>query len=66
MVQHWDEIQAGRPPRDPVLIEAERRFFDAALVNPNDPSAINGLANVRWCCRGGQGSATRPRSRIAR
>ena len=46
MVQHWDEIQAGRPPRDPVLIEAERRFFDAALVNPNDPSAINGLANV--------------------
>jgi hypothetical protein len=46
MVAHWDEIQAGRPPRDPILLDAERRFFDAALVHPNDLSAINGLASV--------------------
>jgi hypothetical protein len=46
MVAHWDEIQAGRPPKDPVLLEAERRFFEAALVNPTDLSAINGLASV--------------------
>jgi hypothetical protein len=46
MVAHWDEIQAGRPPADPILLEAERRFFEAALVNPKDLSAINGLASV--------------------
>ncbi len=46
MVAHWDEIQAGRPPQDPLLIEAERRFFDAALVDPVELSAINGLASI--------------------
>jgi hypothetical protein len=46
MVAHWDAIQAGRPPRDPILLEAERRFFEAALVDPNDLSAINGLASI--------------------
>jgi hypothetical protein len=46
LVAHWDEIQAGRPPQDPVLLEAERCFFEAALVNPKDLSAINGLASV--------------------
>jgi hypothetical protein len=46
MVKHWDAIQAGRPPEDPLLLEAERRFFEAALVDPNDLSAINGLASI--------------------
>ena len=46
MVEHWEEIQAGRPPRDPQLLDAERRFFDAALVDPTDLAAINGLASV--------------------
>ena len=46
MVKHWDQIQAGRPPKDPLLLEAERRFFEAALVDPKDLSAINGLASV--------------------
>lgn len=46
MVKHWEEIQAGRPPRDPQLLDAERRFFDAALVDPTDLAAINGLASV--------------------
>jgi len=46
MVKHWEAIQAGRPPRDPLLLEAERKFFEAALVEPNDLSAINGLASV--------------------
>ena len=46
LVRHWEEIQAGRPPRDPVLLDAERRFFEAALVDPTDLSAINGLASV--------------------
>jgi hypothetical protein len=46
MVKHWEAIQAGRPPEDPWLVEAERKFFDAALVDPNDLSAINGLASI--------------------
>jgi hypothetical protein len=46
MVRHWDAIQAGRPPKDPLLLEAERRFFEAALVRPIDLAAINGLASV--------------------
>ena len=46
LVKHWDDIQAGRPPKDPLLREAERRFFEAALVNPNDLAAVNGLASV--------------------
>jgi hypothetical protein len=46
MVRHWEAIQAGRPPQDPVLIDAERRFFEAALVDPMDLAAINGLASV--------------------
>lgn len=46
MVKYWDQIQAGRPPKDPLLLEAERRFFDAALVDPKDLAAINGLASV--------------------
>jgi hypothetical protein len=46
MVRHWEAIQAGRPPQDPVLVDAERHFFEAALVDPTDLSAINGLASV--------------------
>lgn len=46
MVRHWEAIQAGRPPMDPGLIDAERCFFKAALVDPTDLSAINGLASV--------------------
>src|SRR5262249_53790871 len=28
MVKHWDAIQAGRAPRDPLLEQAEWRFFE--------------------------------------
>jgi hypothetical protein len=46
MLKHWDEYCAGRFPEDPVLFEAERRFFDALFVNPLDFSALNGLGNI--------------------
>jgi hypothetical protein len=46
MVKHWDEIQAGRPPSDPVLLDAERRFFEAGLVDPTRMEALNGLASI--------------------
>lgn len=46
MVKHWDAIQAGRPPKDPRLLEAERLFFEALFVDPLERSALNGLGSI--------------------
>lgn len=46
MLKHWDEYCAGRFPKDPVLEEGERRFFDTLFINPIDYSALNGLGNI--------------------
>jgi len=46
MFAHWDQIQAGRAPRDPLLVQGERHFFDALCVDPSDPSALNGLGSI--------------------
>jgi len=46
MLKHWDAIQAGRPPDDPLLERAERRFFESLFVDPNDCSALNGLGSI--------------------
>ena len=46
MVKHWDAIQAGRAPDDPLLAQAERRFFDTLAIDPTDPSALNGLGSI--------------------
>lgn len=46
MVKHWDAIQAGRAPEDPLLAQAERRFFDTLTIDPADPSALNGLGSI--------------------
>jgi hypothetical protein len=46
LIRHWDAIQAGRPPADPLLLEGERLFFEAALVDPLDVSALNGLSSI--------------------
>lgn len=46
LVKHWDAVQAGRPPKDPLLREGERLFFEAALVDPLNVSALNGLASI--------------------
>jgi len=46
LVQHWQAIQAGRGPEDPVLLEAERKFFEALLVDPTDAACLDGLASV--------------------
>ncbi len=54
MLKHWDAIQAGRAPKDPLLDAAERRYFDSLSVNQTDPSALNGIGNVfffgRYLC----------------
>jgi len=46
LVKHWDAIQAGRPPKDPLLHEGERLFFEALFVDPLDRSALNGLGSI--------------------
>ena len=46
MLAHWDEIQVGRLPSDPLLEQAERKFFEALCVDPSDASAVNGLASI--------------------
>lgn len=46
MMKHWDAIQAGRGPRDPLLEQSEQRFFETLSLDPTDPSALNGLGNI--------------------
>jgi hypothetical protein len=46
MIKHWEKIQVGRAPRDPLLLRGERYFFDALSVNPRDESAINGIGSI--------------------
>jgi hypothetical protein len=46
MINHWQEYCAGRFPKDALLEDAERFFFDCLFANPTDYSALNGLGNV--------------------
>jgi len=46
MLTHWDEYCAGRFPKDPVLKEGERCFFDTLFINPIDYGALNGFGNI--------------------
>ena len=51
MVAHWAEIQAGRAPADPLLREAEGRFFETLALDPTEPSALNGLGTILFLQR---------------
>lgn len=46
MLEHWDAVQAGRSPKDPLLDQAERRFFETLALDPTDPEALNGLGTI--------------------
>ena len=46
LLKYWDAIQAGRAPEDPLLTQAEARFFETVSIDPTDPSALNGLGSV--------------------
>jgi hypothetical protein len=46
MIVHWEEYCAGRFPKDPILQEGQRYFFNTLFVNPTDCSALNGLGNM--------------------
>jgi Flp pilus assembly protein TadD len=46
LIRHWDDVQQGKSPQDRTLAEAEKLFFAALAVRPNDPSALNGLGST--------------------
>jgi hypothetical protein len=46
MLNHWDAIQAGRAPPDPLLQKSEHYFFASLQANPLDPSALNGIGSI--------------------
>ena len=46
MTKHWAALQAGRPPTDRLIEKAERFFFEALFVTPNDFTALNGLGSL--------------------
>ena len=46
MVNHWEALQAGQPPDDPLLRAAEAGFFKVLFIDPLDPEALDGLASV--------------------
>jgi TIR domain len=46
LLKHWDAIQAGRAPTDPLLEQGERYFFEALCINPSDANALSGLGSI--------------------
>jgi hypothetical protein len=46
MLKHWEAIQGGRAPKDPLLLRAERFFFATLFLNPLDYESLNGLASI--------------------
>ena len=46
MLKNWAAIQAGRSPKDPLLDQAEQRFFETLGLDPTDPEALNGLGTI--------------------
>lgn len=45
-LKHANAIAVGRPPRDPLLEQAEELFLRALAVNPRDMNSINGLGSI--------------------
>jgi hypothetical protein len=46
LLAHWDALQSGRAPSDPLLERSERRFLETLSIDPSDPSALNGLGSI--------------------
>jgi tetratricopeptide (TPR) repeat protein len=46
LIRHWEEVQLGRPPKDNLLNEAMEIFFMVLSIQPEDPSALNGIGSV--------------------
>jgi tetratricopeptide (TPR) repeat protein len=48
LIKYWPQIQARQSPQDPLLGEAEERFWKALQVRPDYPAALNGLGSILW------------------
>lgn len=46
LLKHWEAVQAGQPPDDPLLAQSEGCFFASLFVDPNDHGALNGLGST--------------------
>jgi Flp pilus assembly protein TadD len=46
MIKHWAAIQHRETPQDVLLEESERFFYAALSIQPDEPSALNGLGSV--------------------
>ena len=46
MLKFDAQIQAGRPPKNTLLIKAESFFFESLFVNPHDYTSLNGLGSI--------------------
>jgi hypothetical protein len=49
--RYRDAIQAGRAPKDSLLDQAEKLFFEVLYIDPNDHAALNGLGNLHFFLR---------------
>lgn len=49
-IKYWDQVSNRRYPYpvDPMLAKAEQLFHAALGINPDDPSAKNGLGSIYW------------------
>jgi tetratricopeptide (TPR) repeat protein len=46
MIENWDAVRVGEAPPSELLEKAEGYFHRALAIEPNDPSAWNGVGNV--------------------
>jgi hypothetical protein len=46
MIPHWNEVQSGKAPQDVLLIQSKEAFYRALSIQPEDPSALNGIGSV--------------------
>jgi tetratricopeptide (TPR) repeat protein len=46
MIENWDAVRVGEAPPSKLLEKAEGYFHRALAIEPNDPSAWNGIGNV--------------------
>jgi hypothetical protein len=46
LIRHWDEIQERKSPKDKTIDDATKHFYAALSIQPEDPSAMNGLGSV--------------------
>lgn len=45
-IEHWDDLQSKRYPKDKLLDEAESLFYKSLAIEPDNPGAVNGLGSV--------------------